>query len=138
MARREEINAFLGTGTTYEGNLSFQGSVRIDGSFKGEIESKGTLITGKEAQVNGVVKVGQFVTSGTTQGEVIAKDKAILHKTAHLTGQLTTPKLVIEEGAIFEGTISMKTSVTEKAAEKSESSAPAKITPVTKATAQRK
>ncbi|MBU1003837.1 MAG: polymer-forming cytoskeletal protein [Proteobacteria bacterium] len=114
---RDEINAFLGTGTTYQGKLEFQGSVRIDGNFKGEVTSKGTLVVGKEANVEGTINVGQLIISGKLNGEVRAKEKIVLHKTAHIVGSLSTPSLVIEEGAVLEGQITMGTKSTAKPGE---------------------
>ncbi|BBD09664.1 bactofilin family protein [Desulfovibrio ferrophilus] len=115
---RDEINAFLGTGTTYQGKLDFQGSVRIDGNFKGEVTSKGTLVVGKEANVEGTVSVGQLIISGKLHGEVLAKEKIVLHKTANIVGSLNTPSLVIEEGAVLEGQITMGTKSSPKPAAK--------------------
>ncbi len=112
---RDEINAFLGSGTVYQGQLNFQGSVRIDGIFNGEVNSEGTLIIGKDARVEGQVKVGQLVLSGNIKGEIIATKKAVLHKTANLVGSLHAPILMVEEGARLEGQVAM-TSV--KGAEK--------------------
>ncbi|WP_147819807.1 bactofilin family protein [Salidesulfovibrio onnuriiensis] len=104
---RDEINAFLGTGTNYNGKLHFQGAVRIDGNFNGEIQSDGTLVVGQEAMVDGQVRVGQLVLSGNIRGDVEAADKVVLHKTANLQGNIKTPSLVVEEGAILEGTLTM-------------------------------
>ncbi|OEU66847.1 MAG: hypothetical protein BA863_07255 [Desulfovibrio sp. S3730MH75] len=104
---RDEINAFLGSGTDYHGKLNFQGAVRIDGNFSGEVESEGTLVVGKDAQVEGVLRIGQLVLSGKVTGEVYASDKAVLHKTANLQGNLVTPVLVVEEGAVLEGRVIM-------------------------------
>lgn len=105
---RDEINAFLGSGTVYEGTLSFQGSVRIDGTFTGEVNSEGTLIVGKDAHVKGQVNVGQLILSGNIEGEVTASQKVVLHKTANLVGSLTAPSLVVEEGGKLEGQVSMQ------------------------------
>jgi len=104
---KDEINAFLGSGTHYQGKLNFEGSVRIDGTFTGEIQSEGTLIVGKDAKVQGQVWVGQLILSGHLQGEIEASSKIVLHKTANLVGSLNTPTLVIEEGAMLEGQVSM-------------------------------
>ena len=104
---RDEINAFLGAGTNYQGKLHFQGAVRIDGNFHGEVVSDGTLVVGQEAVVEGQVKVGQLVLSGNIQGEVEAKNKVVLHKTANLQGNIRTPVLVVEEGAVLEGQLVM-------------------------------
>ena len=115
---RDEINAFLGTGTTYQGKLDFQGSVRIDGTFKGEVTSQGTLVVGKDATVEGMVEVGQLIISGKLSGEVRAKEKAVLHKTANIVGRVQTPVLVMEEGAVLEGEITMGTKAAPKVAAK--------------------
>ncbi|WP_316898485.1 polymer-forming cytoskeletal protein [Pseudodesulfovibrio indicus] len=104
---RDEINAFLGAGTNYHGKLHFQGAVRIDGNFQGEVVSEGTLVIGQEAVVDGQVKVGQLVLSGRIKGEVEAKNKVVLHKTANLQGNIRTPVLVVEEGAVLEGELNM-------------------------------
>ena len=105
---KDEINAFLGAGTVYEGQLSFLGAVRIDGEFKGEIRSEGTLILGKDARVYGTVQVSQLILSGYINGEIVAAKKAILHKSANLEGKLSTPILVMEEGAKIQGSLSMR------------------------------
>jgi len=104
---RDEINAFLGAGTNYHGKLHFQGAVRIDGNFQGEVVSEGTLVIGQEAVVEGQIKVGQLVLSGMIKGEVEAKTKVVLHKTANLQGNIRTPVLVVEEGAVLEGELIM-------------------------------
>lgn len=111
---RDEINAFLGSGTTYQGRLEFKGSVRIDGSFNGEVESEGTLVIGKDARVEGTIHVGQLIVSGRVKGEVRASGKVVLHKTANLDGSMSTPVLMMEEGAVLEGQISMGTKKDEK------------------------
>jgi len=104
---RDEINAFLGAGTNYHGKLHFQGAVRIDGNFQGEVVSEGTLVIGQDAVVDGQVQVGQLVLSGRIKGEVEAKNKVVLHKTANLQGNIRTPVLVVEEGAVLEGELVM-------------------------------
>lgn len=105
---RDEITAFLGAGTAYEGKLTFNGSVRIDGEFKGEVDSEGTLVVGVDAQVEGQVRIGQLIVSGHITGRILASRKVVLHKQAHLVGSVTTPSLVIEEGAVLEGEVHME------------------------------
>ncbi|MGE4552444.1 MAG: polymer-forming cytoskeletal protein [Desulfovibrionaceae bacterium] len=104
---KDEINAFLGAGTNYQGKLHFQGSVRIDGNFSGEVESDGTLVVGKEANVEGTLRVGELVLSGKLTGEVVAGRKVVLHKSADLQGNLSTPVIVVEEGAVLDGQLTM-------------------------------
>lgn len=104
---KDEFNAFLGAGTTYQGHLHFAGAVRVDGQFTGEINSEGTLILGKDAQVSAKVNVGQLILSGQISGEIHVNKRTILHKTAKLIGNLDTPVLIMEEGAVIQGTINM-------------------------------
>jgi cytoskeletal protein CcmA (bactofilin family) len=104
---KEEFNAYLGAGTAYQGQLSFLGTVRIDGEYKGEIKSEGTLILGKEANVQGKIQVSQLILSGSIEGEIIVGKKTIMHKTARLTGNIVTPVLAMEEGAALQGRVQM-------------------------------
>lgn len=114
---KDEINAFLGSGTSYEGKLHFQGAVRIDGSFIGKIDSQGTLIVGQDAKIDGEVSVGSLILSGLLKGRVAAEEKIVLHKTAHFQGSLRSPSLIIEEGAILDGDVVMSEASTEPAVE---------------------
>jgi cytoskeletal protein CcmA (bactofilin family) len=104
---KDEINAFLGVGTSYEGKLQFQGSVRIDGNFLGQIDSDGTLVVGQDAKINGQVSVVNLILSGFIQGDIVATTKVIMHKTARLQGSLRTPCLIMEEGALLDGKLTM-------------------------------
>ncbi len=105
---KEEINAFLGAGTVYQGTLHFQDAVRIDGRFTGEISSDGMLIVGKDAEVDGEVTVGEFVLAGNFRGAVVAKYRVVLHKTAIFVGTVHSPNLVMEEGASLDGQLVMR------------------------------
>jgi cytoskeletal protein CcmA (bactofilin family) len=105
---KEEINAFLGAGTVYQGRLSFQGAVRIDGSFSGEVLSEGSLIVGKDAQLEGMLNVGDLLLSGHFTGEVQAKRRVTIHKTGVLQGAVYTPALVMEEGGLLDGQVIMQ------------------------------
>jgi cytoskeletal protein CcmA (bactofilin family) len=106
-ASSNELNAFLGAGTEYTGRLDFVGTVRIDGAFHGEITSDGTLVLGKEAVIEGQVKVGTLSSNGRISGDVEVTGKAVLQRNAVLIGNLKTPALVVEEGAVIEGGIDM-------------------------------
>ncbi len=120
---KDEINAFLGAGTNYNGRLNFHGSVRIDGIFTGEVESDGTLVIGHDAEVEGTIKVGKLVLSGKLKGEVLSTGKVVLNKTAEMQGNIHTPTLVMDEGAVLEGSLTMgtvKTSSNSAQAEKNE------------------
>lgn len=106
-ANHGELNAFLGVGTEYRGKLDFVGTVRIDGSFEGEISTDGTLVLGREASIKGIVRVGELNSCGTIRGDVEVKGKAVLQKTSVLEGSLVSEKLAVEQGAVLQGKISM-------------------------------
>ena len=105
---KEEINAFLGAGTVYQGRLSFQGAVRIDGSFSGEVLSEGSLIVGKDAEIEGMLNVGDLLLSGRFTGEVQAKRRVTIYKTGILQGVVYTPAMVMEEGGLLDGQVIMQ------------------------------
>jgi len=104
---KDEINAFLGVGTTYRGRLDFTGSVRVDGVFEGEVESEGTLVVGRDAVVTGSVRVGELILGGSLEGEVQASKRVVLHKSARFKGTLTAPSFSVEEGALLDGQVCM-------------------------------
>lgn len=104
---RDEINAFLGAGTSFNGVLNFQGAVRIDGYYSGEIQSDGALIAGKDAKIDGKINVGEFSLAGSFVGEVYAKRRVVIHKGGVFKGSVHSPALVVEEGALLDGTITM-------------------------------
>ncbi len=105
---REEFTALLGAGTEYNGQLTFTGTVRVDGRFSGNITSEGKLILGKEAKVEGTITVGELVVHGYLQGDVRVTRRTILHQTAQIFGTISTALLVMEEGAILQGELQMK------------------------------
>ena len=105
---KEEINAFLGKDTEFEGKFSFTGAVRIDGKFTGEIESSGTLIVGETAMIESQIHVADMIISGEVNGDVVADNKIEISVPGKLFGNIQTPKLVIEEGVIFEGKCKMQ------------------------------
>lgn len=104
---RDEI-AYLGSDTIYEGKLSFKGTVRIEGRFTGDILSDGTLNIGKDAQVQGTLAVGELLLSGRFTGEAMIKRRTVVYSSGIMEGNLQTPKLLTEEGAVIDGQIMMK------------------------------
>jgi len=105
---RDEINAFLGRDTEFEGKFSFTGAVRIDGKLSGEIFSSGTLIVGESAVIRSQINVADMIISGEVHGDIFAENKIEIKVPGKLFGNIQTPKLVIEEGVIFEGNCKMK------------------------------
>lgn len=103
-----EITALLGRGTRFEGKLYFEGRVRIDGMFKGEIKSDDTLIIGDGAEVHAEIDVATvIVRGGVVHGNVRAKQAIEIHAPGRLVGNIQSPSLYIERGVEFQGSCSM-------------------------------
>jgi len=106
-AGEDNLNAFLGEGTSFKGNLTFEGTVRIDGRLEGEIFTKDTLVVGESATVKAEIHTGILVVGGTVHGNITAVKKVELHSSARLFGNISTPRLSIAEGVVFEGGCTM-------------------------------
>ncbi|RLA86340.1 MAG: hypothetical protein DRG31_00490 [Deltaproteobacteria bacterium] len=102
-----EVNGFLGRETAFEGKLDFKGAVRIEGNFKGEIRTPDLLIIGEGARVEGQIEVGTAIIQGEVLGNIRASKKVELRSSARLSGDISTPLLVVEEGAFFDGSCKM-------------------------------
>lgn len=103
----DEITTILGKGSSFEGKLTFEGTVRIDGTFKGEIQTDGTLIVGETADVHANILAATVVVKGKIEGDVTAKESLSIQAPARVTGNLSTPNLMIEKGSFFQGHCSM-------------------------------
>lgn len=103
-----DLNAFLGKGCEYDGKLTFEGSVRIDGKFSGEIFSNDILLVGEGAIVKAEIDVGTIIVSGVVEGNITAKKMVELKAPAFVKGTITTPALTIEQGVVFEGSSKME------------------------------
>ncbi len=106
-APEPEPGAVLGRGSRFEGKLAFDGTVRIDGEFRGDITSEGRLIIGESALVEGTISVGSAVISGAVTGSIKAKSTIELRPQARVNGDMAAPSLSIEKGAHFDGTVKM-------------------------------
>ena len=106
--RPAEINALLGRGTHFEGKLFFEGRVRIDGSFKGEIRGDDVLVIGEGAVVSGEVHVATcIVTGGEVEANIRARDAIELYAPSIVHGALHAPAIFIDRGVKFEGSCKM-------------------------------
>jgi len=101
------LTAFIDQGSEFEGKLSFKETVRIDGTFTGEISSENTLIVGETGEISASIHSKSVMISGAVVGDVFASRQLVLHKTARLQGNVETPSLVVEEGAVLNGQIKM-------------------------------
>jgi len=102
------LSGFVGHGTTLTGETEFHAMLRVDGRLIGTVTSEGgTLIIGTNGQVDANVMVAAAMVNGTVNGDVIATEKLQLGRTARVLGNISSPRLIIEEGAILEGSCSM-------------------------------
>ncbi|MBU3932783.1 MAG: polymer-forming cytoskeletal protein [Proteobacteria bacterium] len=109
----EEVRAFLGKGAEFAGKLIFNGSVRIDGDFKGDIVGNGTLVIGEGAEVEADIRVDSVLVSGEVRGRVDVKKDFKLFSTGKMLGDVNTPAFSVDEGAFFEGNCHMTGGETE-------------------------
>ena len=104
----DDISAFLGKETVFEGKMSFEGVFRLDGKFEGEIFESGTLIVGETAVVKGKIGIHSLIVNGLVEGDVEASTRVEVHSTGRFRGTLSTPALVVMEGGVLDGQCRME------------------------------
>jgi cytoskeletal protein CcmA (bactofilin family) len=103
-----DLNALLGRGSEFEGKLTFEGTVRIDGKFTGSIVTNDVLVVGEGAKLSAEVSCGTIIVHGEVVGDIKAKSLVELHAPAKVKGNVETPSLMVEKGVIFEGQAKME------------------------------
>lgn len=103
----ENIVGLLGKGTEFDGKLAFEGTVRIDGKFKGEVFTKGALVVGENALVHAEIEANTIIISGEVHGNLLAAKCIEIRSPGRVYGNLKTPALVVEDGVIFDGSCQM-------------------------------
>lgn len=102
------LSGFVGHGTTLTGETQFHAMLRVDGHLIGTVSSdSGTLIIGTNGQVDANISVAAAMINGTVNGDIYATEKLQLGRTARVLGNIHSPRLIVEEGAILEGSCSM-------------------------------
>ena len=102
------LSGFVGGGTVVTGEATFKAMMRIDGHLSGRItSSSGTLVVGTGGKVDANIEVAVATIHGTLNGDIIATQRLELGRAARVNGNIQTPSLVIEQGAIFEGSCKM-------------------------------
>ena len=103
-----DLSGFLDRDTESEGDIAFKETLRIDGKFQGRLRGGRTLVVGEGAEVSADIEVGAVLVSGKLEGKVRATERVEFHRTARVSSEVTTPILVIEEGAWFDGSCTME------------------------------
>ena len=102
-SERGQVTALIDKGASFDGKLTFEGTVQIGGEFKGEIFTKDTIVISKGAQVTAQIEAETIIISGRVEGNLFARKKVVMHPPAVFKGTVTTPSLKIDEGVVFEG-----------------------------------
>ena len=97
------IGAFLGSNSDFEGQLTFQGTIRIDGSYTGDITVDGTLIVGPSGRVKAEISASNMIISGEVTGNMTAETNIEVHASGKVYGNLIAPTVTIHESAVFQG-----------------------------------
>ncbi len=115
MASKSEISNeinLIGTGTIIEGKLRSRGNIRIDGKVAGELFASESVSVGSSGEIEGSVSAKNISIGGKVKGSITIQEKLVLENKAIVTGDIRAAKLVIDEGAIFDGNCTMSGSKT--------------------------
>jgi len=98
------INSIIGEGTRFNGEFDLSGLLRIDGDFCGTVRTKGKVLVGKNGRAQCTVYAGTVVVGGIVRGNIFAEEKVIILSTGIVLGNIHSPRFIVEEGVIFNGT----------------------------------
>jgi cytoskeletal protein CcmA (bactofilin family) len=103
-----EGRAYLDSGSKISGKLLFEGATRIDGQVDGEINAKESLVIGESAVITAQIRANAIIVAGKVSGDITATQRLEIRPSARVIGNLTSPVLIVHEGATFEGHCSMQ------------------------------
>ncbi|MFT3786409.1 MAG: polymer-forming cytoskeletal protein [Tepidisphaeraceae bacterium] len=103
----DQFPTVLGPDAKFKGELTFEKGLRLQGQFEGSIKTPGKVHVAKEAKLNADVESGAVIIEGEVKGNLQAADRIELKNTARYEGDLTANKLVVDEGAVFQGHVSV-------------------------------
>jgi len=103
MKQKDKMITFLGKDAELDGNLTFEGTIHIDGHFKGKISADGNLIVGEDGLIEADIHISYIRISGEIHGNIYAHQKVDIHAPGKVFGNIHAPAVVIDEGVIFEG-----------------------------------
>lgn len=101
------VSTILDRECSFEGKMTFEGTVVINGKYSGEIYSDGNLFIGESGCVDGQIEIGTITIQGQVKGNIKAQNRIEINAPAVVQGDIAAPSLVIKEGAVFEGNCSM-------------------------------
>lgn len=101
--KADDVRAFLGKGSALQGNLTFHGSIRIDGDVTGHITGDGLLVIGEGARIEADIEAPSVRIGGTVLGSIEARESVHVTPSGSLRGNIRTPVFVCEAGGVFTG-----------------------------------
>ncbi len=107
LKRLRNLQAYVGKGVVFRGQLSYDGTIRVDGTIEGEIQTNDCLLIGEGAMVRARVTAGTVICKGRIKGDIIARERVKLRAPAVVMGSITASIISIEEGAQFNGNVTM-------------------------------
>ena len=109
MSKKEDssIKAYLGENVVFKGDLSFDGTVRIDGKFEGHVNTNDTLIIGETGDVVAEIVAGTVICKGRLKGTIVAATRVEMHASSKVFGDVKSPSLTMESGAVLDGNCDM-------------------------------
>ena len=102
-----QIKAYMGQDTVFNGTLNFNGTVRVDGKFEGQVFTDDTLIIGETGQIIAEVTAGTIICMGRIEGTLMATKKVEIHANSRVIGSIKSPALYVELGGVLDGTCDM-------------------------------
>lgn len=102
------INSMIGEGTRLSGDLDLNGLLRIDGDFSGTIRTRGKVLVGRNGRAECTVYAGTVVVGGIVRGNLFATERIVVLSTGMVIGNINTPRLVVEEGVVLNGTCTVE------------------------------
>lgn len=105
--RPGELNTVIGKGSIIEGLLTVQNSLRVDGRVQGQVQASDSLVVGKDGEIEGEIKARNAIIGGRVKNRILATGKVVLETHAIVHGEIKTSKIVIDEGAVFDGNCAM-------------------------------
>ncbi|MCH8312349.1 MAG: polymer-forming cytoskeletal protein [Nitrospinae bacterium] len=103
----DQLKAYMGEDAVFNGSLTFEGTVRIDGRFEGQVITEDTLIVGESGRLIADIKAGTVICKGKIEGTVIATEKIELHSTGQIVGSIKAKALHVEIGGLLDGQCDM-------------------------------
>lgn len=98
------VNSIVGDGTHFRGHLELAGLLRIDGDFSGSIRTAGRVLIGRNGRADCTIQAGTVVVGGILRGTIHSTEKVIVLSSALIIGDIYSPRLIVEDGVILDGT----------------------------------